>query len=127
MLTVSGTGRLTADPEKKTTAQGTSVVSFSIAVPKNFKPKEGPDADFFNCTAWRNTADYIANYGHKGDIVEVSGTLEIKKWEKDGQKHSDANVVVDNARFWGGKSATTETAAQSVPAETTPVSPPGMW
>ena len=84
-------GRLTADPELKTTATGVSVTSFSIAVNRRFSGKNGEDnqADFINVTAWRQTAEFITRYFRKASSICVVGTIQTRSWtDKQGQKRS---------------------------------------
>lgn len=98
-------GRLTQDPELKTTSSGVSVCSFTVAV--NRKPsKDGESkADFINCTAWRQTAEFISRYFHKSSSIFVQGTLQQRSWEtQDGQKRTVLEVQVDDARFVDSKS-----------------------
>lgn len=98
-------GRLTQDPELKTTPSGISVCSFTVAV--NRKPgKDGESkADFINCTAWRQTAEFISKYFHKSSSIFVEGTLQQRSWEtQDGQKRTVLEVQVDDARFVDSKS-----------------------
>lgn len=98
-------GRLTQDPELKTTPSGVSVCSFTVAV--NRKPgKDGESkADFINCTAWRQTAEFISKYFHKSSSIFVEGTLQQRSWEtQDGQKRTVLEVQVDDARFVDSKS-----------------------
>lgn len=91
-------GRLTRDPESRTTGTGKTVVSFSIAVTKKFKPNDGsPDADFFNVTAWDKTAEYVANYLSKGRLVAVDGRLQTRKYTgSDGVSREVVEIVADN-------------------------------
>jgi single-strand DNA-binding protein len=91
-------GRLTRDPELRTTNTGTNVAEFSIAVDKRIKPKDpsAPTADFFRVKAWSQTADYISNYGAKGRLVSVDGRLESRKYvDKDGNNREIWEVVAD--------------------------------
>lgn len=90
-------GRLTRDPELRTTTTGKNLVKFSIAVNKRFKPQDGgPDADFFNCTAWGQTADYVNNYIQKGRLVLVQGRIETRKYQdKDGNNREAFDIVCD--------------------------------
>lgn len=91
-------GRLTRDPELRTTNTGTNVADFSIAVDKRIKPKDpnAPTADFFRCKAWSQTADYITNYGSKGRLVSVDGRLESRKYvDKDGNNREIWEVVAE--------------------------------
>lgn len=94
------TGNLTADPELRTTSTGKSVVSFTVAVRKAYKPKEGPDSDFMRVQAWEKQAEYIANYGGKGRKIAVSGRLESRSYtDKDGNKRESWEVVAENAEY----------------------------
>jgi single-strand DNA-binding protein len=96
-------GRLTADPELKTTTTGTSVCNFTVAVNRKVARDEERKADFITCTAWRKTAEFIASYFHKGDSIVVEGGLQVRSWEKDGKKHYATEVIVNEATFVDGK------------------------
>ena len=98
-------GRLTAAPELKQTTNGTSVTSFCIAVDRRFQAKgEEKQADFINCVAWRNTADFIAKYFGKGDMIALTGEIQTRKYtDKSGNNRVAVEVVADNASFCGGK------------------------
>ena len=90
-------GRLTRDPELRTTSTGKNVVEFSIAVNKRIKPQEGADADFFRIKAWGQTADYVSNYISKGRLVGVDGRLETRKWtDQNGANRETIEIVADN-------------------------------
>jgi len=94
-------GRLTRDPELRTTNTGKSVVSFSIAVQKRTKPQDPnqPDADFFRVTAWERTADYVSNYLTKGRMVAVEGRLETRKFtDNTGANREVTEVIADNVQ-----------------------------
>lgn len=111
-------GRLTQDPELKTTSSGVSVCSFTVAV--NRKPsKDGESkADFINCTAWRQTAEFISRYFHKSSSIFVQGTLQQRSWEtQDGQKRTVLEVQVDDARFVDSKSEMEERTGFSPAAQ----------
>ncbi len=89
-------GRLTADPELKTTSGGVSVCSFTLAVKR---PHVKDTTDFIYFVVWRQSAEYLCNYGHKGDTVEVEGALTCREWDdKDGNKRKTFEVSVDNLR-----------------------------
>ena len=95
------TGRLTANPELRKTASDVSVVSFSVAVQRQYK---GPDGnyptDFINCVAWRNTADFICKYFEKGNLIALVGSLQSRSYEdKTGAKRTAFEVVADEAQF----------------------------
>ncbi len=80
-------GRLTADPELKQTASGTPVTAFSVAVSRKYaaKAENGtptqPTADFINCVAWRNTAEFISKYFQKGSMIAVTGSIQTRNYE----------------------------------------------
>ena len=96
-------GRLTADVELKKTQQGTSVVTFTIAVNRRGKEQE-QQADFINCQAWRNTAEFISKYFKKGSSICVIGSIQTRDWtDKNGQKRYATEVIVDEANFVDGK------------------------
>ncbi len=93
-------GRLTRDPELRTTNTGKSVCSFSIAVQKRVKPQDGsPDADFFNIVAWNKDADYVVNYLTKGRLVAVEGRLQSRKYTaSDGSNREVVEVVANSVQ-----------------------------
>lgn len=95
-------GRMTADPELKTTQTGTPVVSFTLAVDRNFKDKQTGEkaVDFIPCTAWRSTAEFVSRFFMKGRMAVVEGSLQMRKWtDKDGNKRTSAEVVAENVYF----------------------------
>lgn len=115
-------GRMTRDPELRTTASGTSVVSFSLAVERDFKnPQTGEkDTDFFDCVAWRNQADYIAKYFSKGRMAVVEGQLQTRTWEDNtGQKRKVTELNVNSIYF--GDSRPQQEPAQTYVAPAAPV------
>lgn len=91
-------GRLTRDPEVKTTNSGKQVAEFSIAVNKKFKPQDGSaDADFFRVKVWGQAADYVGQYVGKGRLVAVDGRIETRKWTaQDGTNREVVEIVADN-------------------------------
>ncbi len=97
-------GRLTADPELKTTQSGKSFVDFSLAVNRP-KAKDATEtiADFIRCRAWQKSAEFLCKYFGKGRLVAVSGRIETSSYEKDGQKRFSTIVVVDGIHFTGDK------------------------
>lgn len=98
-------GRLTRDPELRTTTNGNSVASFTLAVDNDYKPQDGDrQTDFIDVVAWKHTADFVAKYLAKGRMVVVSGRLQIRNWEDDkGQKRKSAEVVAGNIYFADSK------------------------
>ena len=97
-------GRLVRDPEMKTTQGGHSLCRFTIAVDRDFKNEAGEyEADFIDCTAWRNTAEFIDKWFEKGKPIAVTGSLQIRKYQdKEGNNRKAAEVQVDKARFVPG-------------------------
>lgn len=93
-------GRLTRDPELRTTTTGKQVSDFSIAVDKRIKPTDGsPTADFFRVSAWGQTAEFVGNYLTKGRLVAVDGRLQSRKYtDKDGNNREVVEVVADNVQ-----------------------------
>ena len=91
-------GRMVADPELKYTPSGVAVCSFTIAVDRRFKSESGEkETDFFDIVAWKQSAEFAANYLSKGRLVAVNGRLQTRKWvQQDGQKRSKTEVVAEN-------------------------------
>ena len=108
-------GRLTADPELRTTASGLSVTSFSVAVDRRFQRQgEEKQTDFINVVAWRQTADFVSRYFHKGSMIAVQGSIQTRNYEdKNGNKRTAVEIVADNVSFCGSK-AETGTGAPAV-------------
>ena len=98
-------GRLTRDPEMRTTPSGVATTSFSIAVQRNYANAQGDrEADFINCVAWRKQAENIAKYCTKGSQVAVDGRIQTRNYDaQDGTKRYTTDVVVDNFEFLGSK------------------------
>jgi single-strand DNA-binding protein len=98
-------GRLTKDPELKTTASGIASTNFSVAVQRNFTNHNGErEADFINCVAWRKQAENIAKYCNKGSQVAVDGRIQVRSYDgQDGTKKYVTEVVADNVTFLGSK------------------------
>ena len=98
-----GMGRLVADPEMRTTNSGTSVVSFTLAVERDFDKEK--KADFISCVAWKNTAEFISRYFRKGQMMAVAGSLQSRSWEdRDGNKRTSWEIKVNSAYFAEKKS-----------------------
>ena len=80
--TVTLVGRLTKDPELRTTTSGTGVATFTLAVNRDFKDANGNrEADFINCVAWRKTAEILANYTEKGSLIGLIGRIQTRSYE----------------------------------------------
>ncbi len=90
-------GRLTRDPELKYTASGIAVATFGLAVDRPKRSGSEKETDFINIVAWRQSAEFAANYLTKGRLISVDGRLQIRQWvAQDGSKRSSAEVVADN-------------------------------
>ena len=99
-------GRLVRDPELRRTGSGIAVASFTLAVDRDFGPKDGgeKETDFIDCVAWRNTGEFVSKYFTKGRIAVVSGRLQIRKWQnKEGENRYSTEVVADNVYFGDSK------------------------
>ncbi len=91
-------GRLTKDPEMRSTTSGINVASFSIAVDRNFSKEK--QTDFFNIVAWRSTADFVSKYFRKGQLVAVSGSLQNRSWDDaEGKKRYITEVIAEEVHF----------------------------
>ena len=94
------TGRLTADPELKTTQSGVSVTSFSIAVQRRCKSGEEAQTDFINIVAWRQNAEFVAKYFKKGNMIGIEGSIQTRKYtDKNGNNRTAFEVVANNVQF----------------------------
>ena len=95
-------GRLTADPELRTTPQGTSVSRFTIAVDRRFAKEGQQQADFITCVAWRQTSEFVCRHFHKGKMIAVDGQVQSRSWDgEDGKRQYATEVNVENAYFAG--------------------------
>lgn len=101
-------GRLVQDPEAQSTPTGKTVCRFTVAVDKRGKDA---GANFIDCVAWKQRAEYLSKYGKKGTQIVVSGRLDQQTWEKDGKKQSKINVIGDEVQL----------LSSVKPAEATPV------
>lgn len=119
------TGRITADLELKKTQSDKSVVSFSLAVAR---PRVKDTTDFINFVAWNQSAEYLCKYGHKGDMVEVSGVLTTRKYEdSNGNKRTVFEVVADSVKLLsnGNQNTPTQTPCQDTKSQNSPYSANG--
>ncbi len=98
-------GNLTRDPELRNTPSGQSVCGFSLAVNRSWKNQQGETVeavDYIDCNAWGKAGEIIAQYMQKGGAILVSGRLQQRAWEQDGNKRSKVEVVVEDFNFVGG-------------------------
>ena len=114
-------GRFTRDPELRSTPQGISTCAFTLAVDRDYvKQGEERKADFINCVAWRNTAEFISKYFKKGSMAALEGNIQTRSWDSsDGKKSYATEVIVDNIYF--GESKKTEAAADMPEEYTAPM------
>lgn len=100
-------GRLTHDPELKTTPNGVSVCSFRIAVDRSYVPHgEERQTDFITVTAWRKTAEFVSKYFQKGSMISVQGRLETRQYQdKNGNNRTETEVLAAEVGFCGSKAA----------------------
>ena len=113
-------GRLTADPELKTTPSGISVVSFTVAVNRRFGSKAGEEstADFFNVTAWRQTAEFVSKYFRKASSICIVGSLQTRNWtDQQGNKRYSVEIVADEANFVDAKNEAPVAVQQAAAAQ----------
>ena len=95
-------GRLTRDPELRTTQSGVNVASFSVAVERDFGGRDGGErqTDFIDCVAWRQTGEFVSKYFHKGSMMVVSGRLQSRKWQdREGNNRTSWEINADNVYF----------------------------
>ena len=100
-------GRLVADPELKTTTQGTSVCRFRIACDRSYvRQGEERKADFIDIVAWRQTAEFVCKYFQKGSLIAIDGSIQTRQYQdKNGNNRTAFEVVANNVSFAGAKAA----------------------
>ena len=104
-------GRLTADPELRRTQDGTPVCSYSLAVKR---PGVKDTTDFIDFVTWRQGAEYLSQYGHKGDVVAATGALQPRSWtDKEGNKRKTFEVVTTSVELLSSKKADGNTQNQN--------------
>lgn len=102
--TITIMGRLTKDVELRRTASGIAVASFTVAVDRDFKNNGEKETDFFDCTAWRGTGEFVERNFSKGKMIVVSGRLQNRRWtDKDGNNRKTDEIVADNVYFGESK------------------------
>lgn len=122
MNSINITGRITNEPELRRTQSGTACCSFTLAVKR---PKVKDTTDFHNFVVWQQGAEYLCQYGHKGDLVGVTGYLTTREWtDKEGNKRKSTEVTCDSVELIsskrsseaGGNTTRTNNAPQSQPS-----------
>ncbi|MEK7096230.1 MAG: single-stranded DNA-binding protein [Patescibacteria group bacterium] len=116
-------GNLTRDPELRTTPNGQSVCSFSLALNRSYKGQDGEwkeMTDFVDIVAWGPLGERVAQYLNKGRPALVSGRLQSRSWEQDGQKRSKVEVVANDVTFLGSPGGTSTQTTSDEPAAAAP-------
>ena len=110
-------GRLTRDVEVRKTASGLSVATFTVACDRRIaRGQDGNNqqsADFISCVAWRQAADFLGSYAHKGALVGVEGRIQTRNYDRDGQKVYITEVVCDTVNLLESKSQSQSRAQNS--------------
>lgn len=109
-----GLGRLTKNPELRSTQSGLKVASFTLAINRNFKNKEGKyDADFLNCQAFKNTAEFIEKYFKKGSMMAITARAQTRNYDdNDGKKRFVTEFIVEEVYFAGSNEKKNETSIE---------------
>ena len=117
MNNITLTGRLTKDIELKTLNSGSKVASFCLASDR--RQKDGKVTDFIDCVAWGKTAEVLAQWVKKGNLIGVVGTLQTRQYDdSNGNKRKATEVVVDRVEFFGGQQETKKEAPAPAPEPT---------
>lgn len=120
---VSLTGRLTRDPELRVTAGGTQLLSFTLAFNTSVRNRQTGEWDergnFIDCTMLGKRAEALLNFLTKGQKVAIAGKLRYATWDKDGQRHSKLDLIVDEIDFMAQR----QNAAQPAPVPASPQAP----
>ncbi len=124
MNNITITGRLTADPELRTTPNGINVTQFNVAVDRAYKSGGEKQTDFFRVIAWRSTADFICRYFGKCRLILITGEMQSRKYtDKYGNERIAWELLADRVEFMGDKPAAdnSENTQPTVPADAPPV------
>lgn len=118
---VSLMGRIASDLELKNTPAGVAVVTFPLAVEKNFANSDGKrETNFFQVVAWRHNADFISKFFKKGDTIVITGELSSRDWsDKDGRRRREIEIVVSNVYFASSRNENAESKPAPKPPERT--------
>ena len=103
---ISIAGRLSKDPELRTTQSGVSVASFTVAVERDFAAQgQQREVDWFDCVAWRQAGEFVSKYFRKGDMIVVTGRMQSRDWtDNSGNKRRNWEIQVEHSYFGGSKS-----------------------
>ena len=108
-------GSIAKEPDIKYSKgeKSTAIANFTLAVSRKYKREGQPDADFFNCCAYGKTAETIEKYCSKGTKLTIVGSLQNDNYEKDGQKHTNTKINVDEFEFAESKNSSSGSAASN--------------
>ena len=114
-------GRLVKEPEVRYSqgAEPIAVARYTLAVNRRFKRQGEPEADFINCVAFGKTGEFAEKYFKKGQLVAITGRLQVRSWDKDGERRYATEVIIEEQHFAESKKDSGEgqaAAAQSRPA-----------
>ena len=109
-----GLGRLTKDPELRSTQSGLKITSFTLAINRNFKNKDGNyDADFLNCQAFKSTAEFIEKYFKKGSMMAITARAQTRNYDdSDGKKRFVTEFIVEEVYFAGSNEKKNDTSVE---------------
>jgi single-strand DNA-binding protein len=114
-------GRLTADPELRTTTSGKSVANFRIAVDRSYSKNGNKEADFITIVCWEGTASFVSRNFSKGSMIALQGSIQTRNYEdSNGNKRTAFEVVAKEVSFCGGKNETSTAPAQATAPTYTP-------
>ncbi len=103
-------GNLARDPELRQTPAGVSVARFTVAVNRRFAKDGQQQADFINCIAWRQQAEFLCKYFQKGSGIQLCGSIQTRSWDgQDGTRHFATEVIADEIQFNGPKQQNEQT------------------
>ena len=103
-------GRLCNEPELKSSSNGVSVCRFTLACDRNYQPQgKEREADFIDIVAFKQRAEFVSKWFHKGDLMALEGSIQTRNYEKDGQKRKSVEVIANNISFCGKKETPSET------------------
>jgi single-strand DNA-binding protein len=119
-------GRLTKDPEIRSTASAVSVLNFTVAVPRKYvKQGEQRQSDFINCVAFGKTADFISRFFTKGNMISIDGSIQTRNWDdNEGKRHWVTEVIVNDAGFVESKKDSAQAMGGSSADQPMPDLPP---
>ena len=120
--TVILTGRLGKDPELRKTTSGISVCNFSIAIDRVRTSTQEKVADWINCVAWRQSADYLTSYAHKGDVIGVEGALHNAKYpdHQTGKTFTTTEVLVTHLEIIRSKKTDSSSSGDDIQTQESP-------